>query len=77
METLKTQKNTSKPQIYVACLAAYNSGFLHGEWITPKANKDELLEQFEKIQDECKLIFENKNADYGDFTIMPLWRLCF
>jgi hypothetical protein len=24
------------------------------------------LEQFEKIQNECKLIFEKKNADYGD-----------
>lgn len=22
-----------KPRIYVACLAAYNSGYLHGEWI--------------------------------------------
>ena len=24
---------TDKPRIYVACLAAYNSGYLHGEWI--------------------------------------------
>lgn len=21
------------PRIYVACLSAYNNGFLHGEWI--------------------------------------------
>ena len=40
---------TQEPQIYVACLAAYNSGHLHGKWITPKADKDELLEQIEKI----------------------------
>ena len=26
-----TQKTT--PKIYVACLAAYNNGFLHGQWI--------------------------------------------
>ena len=49
METPKTQENTSEPQIYVACLAAYNSGYLHGKWITPKADKEELLEQIEKV----------------------------
>ena len=25
--------STETPQIYVACLAAYNNGFLHGTWI--------------------------------------------
>lgn len=25
--------NTIRPRIYVACLAAYNSGYLHGAWI--------------------------------------------
>ncbi len=49
METLKTQENTRKPQIYVACLAAYNGGFLHGKWITPEADKDKLLEQFDEV----------------------------
>ena len=29
----------SEPKIYVACLAAYNSGRLHGAWI--RANQDE------------------------------------
>jgi antirestriction protein len=28
---MKTMQTT--PRIYVACLAAYNSGYLHGEWI--------------------------------------------
>ena len=28
-----TTSHTDKPRIYVACLAAYNSGILHGEWI--------------------------------------------
>tara|TARA_S200002703_G_scaffold68115_1_gene59200 strand:- start:466 stop:969 length:504 start_codon:yes stop_codon:yes gene_type:complete len=36
-------------QIYVACLAAYNSGHLHGEWITPANDKDELQAQINKI----------------------------
>lgn len=25
--------DTTKPRIYIACLAAYNSGYLHGAWI--------------------------------------------
>jgi antirestriction protein len=33
-----TTKNTTT-RIYVACLAAYNSGYLHGSWID--ANQDE------------------------------------
>lgn len=27
------QTPTEQPRIYVACLAAYNNGYLHGEWI--------------------------------------------
>jgi antirestriction protein len=30
-ETITT--NTEQPRIYVACLAAYNNGILHGAWI--------------------------------------------
>ena len=28
------------PRIYVACLAAYNSGFLHGAWISVEVSDD-------------------------------------
>jgi antirestriction protein len=31
------------PRIYVACLAAYNNGELHGRWIDVPSDKDELL----------------------------------
>ena len=34
------------PKIYVACLAAYNNGFLHGEWIT--------IDSFDHVQDEIQ-----------------------
>jgi len=34
---MQTNKQTT-PKIYVACLAAYNNGFLHGKWID--ANQD-------------------------------------
>jgi antirestriction protein len=30
---MKNQEQKSDPKIYVACLAAYNAGQLHGEWI--------------------------------------------
>lgn len=32
------------PRIYVACLAAYNNGRLHGEWIDADQSADELQE---------------------------------
>ena len=38
-----------KPSIYVACLAAYNSGYLHGSWIVPSTDKEELQEQINKV----------------------------
>lgn len=30
---MNTAAYTLEPKIYVACLAAYNQGFLHGQWI--------------------------------------------
>ena len=38
-----------KPSIWVACLSAYNSGYLHGAWIVPKTTKEELLEQIQEV----------------------------
>ena len=39
----------TKPSIWVACLSAYNSGYLHGAWIVPKTTKEELLEQIQEV----------------------------
>jgi antirestriction protein len=44
-----TTTTKTDAQIYVACLASYNSGVLHGEWITPKADKEELQEQINEV----------------------------
>jgi antirestriction protein len=38
-----------EPKIYVACLAAYNSGYLHGEWINANQDIDCLWEEVKKI----------------------------
>ena len=36
-------------QIYIACLAAYNSGILHGAWIVASADIEELQEQIDAM----------------------------
>jgi len=52
--TLKTDElskvdEVEKSKIYVACLSSYNSGILHGAWIEPKADKDELEAQIAEM----------------------------
>lgn len=37
-----TNVSDSNPRIYVACLAAYNSGYLHGAWIDADQDADEI-----------------------------------
>jgi len=33
MTSIATANRIDQPRIYVACLASYNSGFVHGAWI--------------------------------------------
>lgn len=40
---------TTAPRIYVACLAAYNNGILHGEWIDADQSADELHEDVQQM----------------------------
>ena len=37
-----TENQIDTPRIYVACLAAYNSGTLHGKWIEANQSEDEI-----------------------------------
>ena len=37
------------PRVYVACLAAYNSGTLHGEWIDADQSADEIHEAIKQM----------------------------
>jgi antirestriction protein len=41
--------NNLEPRIYVACLAAYNNGYLHGEWIDANQDAESLYEEVRKI----------------------------
>lgn len=43
---------TTEVRIYVSCLAAYNSGVLHGEWIDAAQDADDLLEEIEEMLSE-------------------------
>lgn len=36
---------TSHPRIYVACLAAYNNGYLHGTWIDADQDADQIRDE--------------------------------
>ena len=45
---LSTASQTEHPRIYVACLAAYNSGHLHGAWIEV-TTPEEIMESVNKM----------------------------
>lgn len=38
-----------EPKIYVACLAAYNNGYLHGAWIDADQSKDDIIEAIQAM----------------------------
>ncbi len=42
-------KENSNPKIYVACLAAYNEGKLHGAWINANQDTDCIVEEIRQM----------------------------
>ena len=63
-----------EPKIYIACLAAYNNGKLHGRWIDANQDLDDLNEEISNILKESP----EENAeewaihDYEDFGDISL-----
>lgn len=50
IEFCNEQTNKSlQPRIYIACLAAYNNGYLHGEWVDADQSAENLYEEVQKI----------------------------
>lgn len=49
----------NNPCVYVACLAAYNDGYLHGIWI-------DLTEGFEQAKEKINLMIKSSKADYAE-----------
>jgi antirestriction protein len=60
---------TLKPMIYVACLAAYNAGILHGKWISAAQDADSLHAEVQAILQESPepLAEEYAIHDYEGF----------
>lgn len=56
-------------KIYVACLAAYNNGILHGEWIEANSDVDELQKGVDKVLQSSPAPDAEEYAihDYDDF----------
>lgn len=70
MSNTNTKENNDiQPQIYIACLASYNSGILHGKWIVPSTDEQELQDQIDSILKTSKQPFADEWAihDYNYF----------
>lgn len=59
---------TLEPKIYVASLAAYNSGIYHGEWIDTTLGEDHVRDEIQRILSTCP----EKGEEYAihDFEYM-------
>jgi antirestriction protein len=55
--------NTDTPRIYVACLAAYNNGKLHGEWIDANQDADDIYTEINAM------LAESPEPDAEEFAI--------
>ena len=66
---MNNEEETLKPRIYVACLAAYNNGILHGDWIDADRSEDEIYEEIQKILKSSPIDGAEEFAihDYDDF----------
>lgn len=55
--------NKYTPRIYVACLAAYNNGFLHGKWIDCDQSAEEIHEEIQEMLKESPINSELETAE--------------
>ena len=64
---------TDSPRIYVACLASYNAGILHGQWIDT-ADADEMREAIQEMlgRSPCPGAEEYAIHDYEGFGSIRL-----
>ncbi len=62
------------PKVYVACLAAYNNGYLHGEWIDATQDSDAIYGDIRKILASSPIPEAEEWVihDNADFCSMPI-----
>ncbi|MFZ5746922.1 MAG: antirestriction protein ArdA [Pseudomonadota bacterium] len=65
-----TTTDTIQPRIYVACLAAYNSGYLHGAWINADQEPWAIWEEVRAMLAASPIIDAEEHAihDYEGFA---------
>jgi antirestriction protein len=70
--SMKTTPTT--PKIYVACLAAYNNGILHGRWIDADQDEESIREEIQDMLKESPIPRAEEWAihDYEGFEGMTL-----
>lgn len=61
--------NTFEPKIYIACLAAYNAGYLHGQWVDANQPVEALLEAVREVLNTSPIEDSEEWAihDFEDF----------
>ena len=64
-----TSATDSNPRIYVACLAAYNNGYLHGAWIDADQDADQIRDEIAAMLARSPVEDAEEYAihDYEDF----------
>jgi len=73
MSSTTKEDETTTPRIYVACLASYNAGILHGEWIDV-TDADEIREAIQEMlkRSPCPGAEEWAIHDYEGFGSIQL-----
>jgi antirestriction protein len=66
--------NNETPRIYVACLAAYNAGLLHGKWIDADQDAEDIMEEIQTMLKASPEPFAEEWAihDYENFGSISL-----
>lgn len=72
--TSVTFGNTECPRIYVACLAAYNSGHLYGAWIEAAQSQEEIQEKIKALLANSPILNAEEWAihDYEGFDALTI-----
>ncbi len=53
------------PSIYVACLASYNSGILHGKWILADQTVSAIYDEIHELLEESPIEDAEEYAIHG------------
>ena len=59
----------TEPRIYVACLAAYNNGYLHGKWINANQDESQIQKEIFEMLEQSPISMSEEWAihDYEGF----------